>query len=243
MPQACRWSVAVAAALALCFHAAAPARAEVALGAATPQALMARMIKAADAGDFAEIIACVDPASRSELSLGLVMATTMMVAFMSMGSEMAGGMAEGLAEGLAGEMKPEEKAKAEKSRAEAAAKVAQARAGLTAIFKKHGLPDLMDDAAVPKDEGAAAALLAKADHAALAGDLLKFMETFGDGPGTKDGKATALGPVNVPRSVTDYKIMDARATARAGAETLEFVKVGDRWFFKPPQKSDPPDGD
>ena len=230
MPRARRSSVALATAIALSLPAAAPLRAEVALGAATPQALVQRMIKAADAGDFAEIIACVDPASRNELSMGLVMATTMMVGFMSMGAEMAGGMAEG----MAGD-KPEEKAAAAKRRAEAAAKAAQARTGLATIFKKHGLPDLMDEEAAPKDQAAASAMLAKADHAALAGDLLKFMETFGDSPTGKGEKKTS-GPVNIPRTVTDYKITGDRATAHAGEETIEFVKVGDRWFFKPPQK-------
>lgn len=233
MPRPRRCSAALAAALALSLDAAAPARAEVALGAATPQALVQRMTRAADAGDFAEIVACVDPASRTELSLGLVMATTMMVAFMAMGSEMAGGMAEG-ATGAA-----EEKAAAEKRRAEASARADQARASLGILFKKHGLPDLMDGASSPKDEAAATAMLARVDHAALAGDLLKFMETFGDRTGAGNGKAKTTGPVNVPRNVTDYKISGARATARAGAETLEFVKVGERWFFKPPQKAEP----
>lgn len=46
------------------------------LGADTPQALVERMVKAADKKDVAEIFACLDPESRTEATTGLLMGTT-----------------------------------------------------------------------------------------------------------------------------------------------------------------------
>src|SRR4029453_1296410 len=71
-------------------------------GAESPQALVARFKAAAAKDDFLEVVDCIDPASRRELATGLVVGTTMMVAFLGMGSEMAAGMAEGVAEGMSG---------------------------------------------------------------------------------------------------------------------------------------------
>jgi hypothetical protein len=42
--------------------------------------------------------------------------------------------------------------------------------------------------------------------------------------------------------VTDYKIQGDRATAKAGKETVDFVKVGGRWFMKAPEKKGEPAG-
>jgi hypothetical protein len=201
------------------------------LGADSPQALVERMVKAADKKDVAEIFACLDPQSRAEGTTALLMGTTMMLAFMDMGSGMATGMAEGMAEALSDEpMKPEDKAKLEKGKAEMAAKSAKLKAAFSAVLKKHGLPDLLDPEVGAPKEGPEA-LLAKVDQPALAADLLGIMEQLGD---KKDAGANSGPPV--PRHAGDYKITGDTATARSGDDTLEFVRIDGRWFFKPPKK-------
>ncbi len=210
--------------------AAAPARTP--LGAATPQALVARLTKAGETKNVAEIFACMDPQSRLEGTTALLMGATMMLAFMDMGAGMGGALAEGMAEAFADEggVKPEEKAKLAKGKAEAAAKAAALKAKYSALLKKHGLPDLLDDKAA-KPEGGPEQLLAKIDQPAFAADVLAFLEQLDD---KKEG-----GPdktPEIPRDVKDYAIDGDRATARAGSETVEFVRVDGSWFFKPPQK-------
>lgn len=201
------------------------------LGAETPQALVERMVKAADEKDVAQIFACLDPQSRTEATTALLMGTTMMLAFMDMGTGMASGMAEGMTEALTDEpMKPEDKARLEKGKAEAAAKSAKLKASFSAVLKKHGLPDLLDPKADAPKEGPET-LLAKVDQPALAADLLGFMEQLGD---KKESHEDGGPPV--PRDASDYKIAGDRATAKSGDETLEFVKIDGRWFFKPPKE-------
>ena len=64
-------------------------------GAESPQALVARLKAAAEKNDFRELVDCIAPKERREMAAGLVLGTTMMVAFMDMGSDMAMGMARG----------------------------------------------------------------------------------------------------------------------------------------------------
>lgn len=210
--------------------AAAPARTP--LGAATPQALVARLTKAGETKNLAEIFACLDPQSRLEGSTALLMGATMMLAFMDMGAGMGGAMAEGMAEAFADEggVKPEEKAKLAKGKAEAAAKAAQLKARYSALLKKHGLPDLLDDKVQKPAEGPDK-LLAKIDQPAFAADVVAFLEQLDD----KKEASQDVAP-EIPRDVKDYVIKGDQATAQAGAEKIEFVKVDGAWFFKPPQK-------
>src|ERR1051325_3742599 len=92
-------------------------------GAESPQALVARLRAAAEENDFPELVDCIAPKERQEMAAGLVLGTTMMVAFMDMGSEMATGMGQAMTEGMSGsEMTAEQKAEMEKGKAEARAK-------------------------------------------------------------------------------------------------------------------------
>ena len=218
-----RRSVAAALAVLLVQGFARPARAGTVMGGDTPQAVVARMLKAAETKNFSEMIACLEPGSRTEVTTALLMGSTMMVAFMDMGSGMASAMGES-----GGKMKPEDKAKADKEKA----KIASAKTKFSAILKKHGLPDLMDPKAPPPEKGSAEKMLVKVDQPALAADLGAFMDEFGD----KKEKSESGAPVDLPKNATDYKISGDHATAKAGAETLDFVKLEGRWFFKPPQK-------
>jgi hypothetical protein len=203
------------------------AHADTVLGAETPQAVVTRMAKAAKTGDIGEMVACMEPESRAETTMAMLMGTAMMVAFMDMGSGMAGAMAEGMSE-AGGEMKPEDKAKLAKQKAAAAAKANKAKASLSAILRKYGLPDLMDPNTPKPKEGSAKAMLAKVDQPALAGDLSHLMDELGD----KDAKQQSTEKVPSPSDVKDYAVSGDHATAKAGAETLEFVRLGSRWFLK-----------
>ena len=200
------------------------------LGADTPQALVARVNKASEAKDVAEITACLDRESRMEMSVMMMLGAVMMVGFMGMGAEMAEGMADAMGDGS-----EETKKKTAAGKAEVAAKAEKATAALSATFKKHGLPDLMDDKA---REGAAdpKVLMAKIDHPSFVRDMLAILESVGEGKkdeGDGDGPG---GKMPDTKNVTDYKISGDTATARAGDETIEFVKEDGRWFMKMPEK-------
>lgn len=209
------------------------------LGAASPQALVARLVKAGETKNVAEIFACMDPQSRLEGTTALLMGATMMLAFMDMGAGMGGAMAEGMAEAFSEDgVKPEDKAKIEKGKAEAAAKSAELKKKYSALLKKHGLPDLLDDKAGMPEEGPDK-LLAKIDQPAFAADVLAFFEQLGD----KEKKEAREGTTpEIPKDVKDYKIEGDKATATAGTETVEFVKVDGAWFFKPSDKKKGGDG-
>jgi hypothetical protein len=205
------------------------------LGAATPQAVVERISKAATTKNLSEMVACLDEKSRQEMALALVAGATMFVAFMGMGSEMASGMAQGMSEASGQKPKAEDKAKMDKAKAEAKAKTTKAKASLSAVFKKHGLPDFLDEKAKLPEKEKSAEILKNVDTPALVNDLFAFMGTIGE---AKDVDPTKDGPIPIPSTadVKNYKISGNKATAKAGAETLEFVKEGDAWFLHPPEK-------
>ncbi len=224
----------LAAPVVVCTLALSPALASAAtpLGADTPQAVVDRLAQGSQARDFREVVACLDPDTRTEFATGMLMGATMMVGFMGMGSDMAEGMAQGMSE-AAGAPSKDAQAQSAKAKAETKAKVDKAKAGLSAVFKRHGLPDLTDDKApAPKED--LKTVLARADQPALVADLMAFMDTIGD----KQAKEASQSLPN-PKNVTDYKIQGDRATARSGSETIDFVKVEGRWFLKAPAKGKP----
>jgi hypothetical protein len=162
---------------------------------------------------------------------------------MDMGSDMAMGMAQGMAEGMSGsEMTAEQKAEMDKGKAEAKAKSAELRGRYEAILKKHGLEDRMEamqaeggESSGGSPEEAMGKLLAGVDERALIVDLMGFMRALGDSQGQEEKK-----PFSLPAEVTDYKIDGDRATAKAGGETVEFVKVDGRWYLAPSQNQSAP---
>jgi hypothetical protein len=205
-------------------------------GAESPQALVARLKAAAQKNDFGELVDCIAPTDRREMAAGLVLGTTMMVAFMDMGSDMAMGMAQGMAEGVSGsELTAEQKAEMEKGKAEAKAKTAELRGRYEAILQRHGLKDRMEalqaeggETSGGSPEEAIGKLLAGVDERALITDLMGFMSALGESQGQEEKK-----PIDLPGEVTDYKIDGDHATAKAGDETVRFVKVDGRWYFEP----------
>ncbi len=203
-------------------------------GAATPQALVARMQAAAAKNDLGELMACMAPDDRREMAIGMVAGVTMMVAFMGM----AGGMAEGMAEGMAGEdQKPEDKAKLEAAKKEAEEKSAAMQKKVEGVLKKHGVDKMMEDPTPLPEEPATrskalAAMFKGTDEIALTKDLIGLLEEIGKA----EGKEEKPKPVEAPQSVSDYKISGDTATAKAGDETLDFVRIDGRWYLRAPQK-------
>lgn len=206
-------------------------------GADSPQAVVARLEKASQTNDFAEVAACVTPEDRKELAMGLLVGTTMMVAFSQMGGEMAGSMAEGMTEGMTGqEMSAKDKAELEKQKKKAAEEAKKVETKFRAVLEKNGLSEFFseDPAAEskPGDQEKAMAALDKADQVALIGDLMGLLESLGE------NQAKEKKPVELPGKVTDYKIQGDKATAKAGDETVEFLKIGGRWYLKAPEKKE-----
>jgi hypothetical protein len=214
---------------------AAPVLAGAPPGAETPQALVARLRQAAEKKDLAEMMACLAPDARREMALMMVAGAGMMVAFMSMGEGM-GEMAGEMAEGLSGEeLSAEQRAQIEAGKKEMADKAAALTKQYEGILERHGVTAMMeDDSPLPEDPAARSAALAKlfgdTDDIALVTDLMALMRELGEGKGGEEPS-----PVSLPGEVTDYSIDGARATAKAGDETIHFVKVDGRWYFLPDQ--------
>ncbi len=203
-------------------------------GAATPEALIDRMMAAAEAGDMAEMAACMVPEERAEMTAMMVAMAGMMVAFMDMGGAMAAELGEGLAEAFGeGDMTAEEQAEQDAEReaaeAEAAKEVAAVTQQYQEILSRHGLEDLMA-AEEAGDDVDLDALLGDVDQVALLRDLMGFLEEIGD----EEEGATA-GGAEMPDEITDLQVDGSQATAKAGDETLELVEIDGRWYFKSPQ--------
>lgn len=240
LPSIARRCLVLAVALLLVLPAAPPAAAATELGAATPQELVARMTKAAEARDFAELAACLAPEDRAAMSLMLVLGAGMMVAFSQMGAGLAEGMAEGMAEAFGAELEP-----AEESPEAAAARVAETErlAGLTGryeeLLERHGIAKLMEEDPEPEATGpeAAAKLLASVDQVALIADLMGFMgEVFPE--------AAEEEPVAVPvGELTDLVIEGDTARGRIGEEEGRFVRVDGRWFLAMEEDEEGEDGE
>lgn len=211
-------------------------------GAESPQALVERIEKAAEAGDLADLMSCVAPDARREMALAMVAGVGMMVAFMGMGGAMAEEMGEAVAEGMTGEeASPEQKAEMEEGKAALEAKVAEVQKRYEAILERHEITAMMNEATeVPEDPAARSAALAEmfegTDEAALLVDLIDLMNDLGE----SQGKTKRDAPIPFPSGVTGYEIAGDRATATAGDETIEFVKVDGRWYFQPPQDGPEP---
>lgn len=205
-------------------------------GAESPQALVERMTAAAESGDFAEIAACIAPEERAQMAVMMVAMAGMMVAFMDMGSGMAGAIGEGMAEAFSEEgMTEEQKAELEASQKQAAEEVAAVQKRYEEILDKHGLSELMEEDEA-EEEADLAQLLEGVDEIALLRDVMSFLEEIGDD--AEDEAEEDGGPLDIPDEVTDIEVQGDRATARAGDEELEFVRIDGRWYFKPPDMSE-----
>lgn len=201
-------------------------------GAETPQAVVARASAAAENADFAELAACMAPADRGEMAVGLLMASSMMVAFLDVGNEMASGMAEAMgAEGAEGaEVDPAPDADQQAM----AAKAEALRQRHQKIMAEHGLTDRLEAGpgfeAAEDPAAAAAKLLEGVDTIALIGDLTGLLGELGESGWDEESG----GPLRPGVEITDYAIDGDSATARGGDEVIEFVRVDGRWYLRAP---------
>lgn len=212
-------------------------------GGATPQELVARARAAADSGDLGELMACMAPEDRKAMGGAMVMMAVMMVGFSQMGAEMGGAMAEGMTEAMSGEeMTAERKAELEAQQAEAAAAAARVTEKLRAALEPHGLAGLLEEdmGEGPGDDQAFEEALDQADTIALTESVMGVLADLKDaegGMGLEEGMAPdpadEAKPAWVDVEVTDYAIDGDRATAQAGEETLEMIRVDGRWYFAP----------
>jgi hypothetical protein len=199
-------------------------------GAATPQELVERMKRAAEAEDLPGIAECLTPKSRGELAKGIYLVTTMVVAFSQMGVEMGAGMAEAMG---GEEASAEQRAELEKARAEAAA----LRDRYNALVGRHGLPTMPADGAEPVEPSDAEleAAFARLEHGTFLADAAAFLESLPDsGDGEEEG---APSPVKIGEGVlADLAIDGDRATAKLDGEAVEFVRIDGRWYFELPEE-------
>jgi len=219
-------------------------------GGATPQDAVARLKAGAEAGDFGEILAVLAPEDRKVLGGTMLMMTVMMVGFSQMAGEMAGGMAEGMAEAFGEEgegVSAEQQAEIDAAKAEAAAEGAKLMAKLRAVLEPHGLAGLIDGEPEPgsDEDEAMERALEGADMVVLTQDLMTLLgEIDDDGDdadgGDTDGPGDEMQPPWVDDEVTGYEVEGDRATARAGDETIDFVRVDGRWYLKMPDEEPVP---
>lgn len=216
-------------------------------GGATPEELVARMRAAAEAGDMGELMACMAPEDRKAMGGAMLMMAVMMVGFSQMGAEMGGAMAEGMSEAFGGEMTEEDRAELEAQKAEAAAAAEELNAKLRAVLEKHGLAGMLDEdlESGSAEDQAMEEALDKADMIALTESVMALMGEIQEAEGGEDA-GMAPDPLEgespdwVDMEVTDYSIDGDHATARAGDETLEMIRVEGRWYFAPqPEEAEP----
>lgn len=211
-------------------------------GGATPQELVERMQAAAEAGDFGEIMACMAPDDRKAMGGIMVSMGVMMVGFSQMAVDMGGAMADGLGEAFAGEeeMDPEEKARMEAEMAEAQAEADAMMARLREVLEPHGLAGMLDEDFEPgsAEDQALDEALENADMIALTEDMMALLAEMDDGEDGEDGgmmgdPSEEAAPEWATQEVTDFRIDGDTATAQAGDETLEMIRVDGRWYFAP----------
>jgi len=222
-------------------------------GGATPQEAVARLKAGAEAGDLGEILASLAPEDRKAMGAGMLMMTVMMVGFSQMAGEMAGGMAEGMIEAFSEEgegLTSEQEAEIEAGKAEAAAGAAELMAKLRAVLAPHGLSGLVDAAAEPGsgDDEAMERALEQADMVVLTEDLMTLLSEIDDDEGGEEGEeqgspADEAKPPWVDEEITDWQIDGEHATARAGDETIDLVRVDGRWYVSAPDEEAPPGED
>lgn len=208
-------------------------RAEVPLGAESPEALVERMRKAAEEKNVRELAACMEPESRRQMAEGMFLGASMMVAFSGMAEGM-GEMAGEMAGAVAGAVGGEEAAADAKEKVAAGTEAAGVNAAgmaerFNALLARHGLPTLDDESDGGKEMFDKA--LANADQVALIGDIGDFLEAEMDE--SEDSGEKSPVPVG---ELADLAIDGDRATARIGEEAVEFVRIDGRWFFKEPSK-------
>lgn len=216
-------------------------------GAASPEALVERMKKAAENENMAEVVACLAPRARQDMSAAMYLGATMMVAFSQMGSELGGAMMEGMgamAEGMGGKVSDGDKQKADEQAAAAKEQLGKLHDEYNKLMKKHGLPQM------PKEGEAAPAeptkeemdrLFANLDHGVFVADVMVLLDSM---PGENKPSGS---PVDMKEgNLENLKIEGDRAAGTVGGDEVKFIRIEERWYLdaepmlEPAAESSPP---
>ena len=204
-------------------------------GGETPEAVVDRMKKAAADKNMPELVACLAPQARQEMSAAMYLGATMMVAFSQMGAEMGGAMAEGMgamAGGTGNQPTDEDKKKMEEQTAKMKEELGKMSESYNSIMARHGLPTLPKEGEPEPAEPSKEALdktFASIDHGAFITDVMGLLESM---PGEKSGSAEE-GPFELPQgALENLKIEGDKASGSIGGDPVTFVKIDGRWYLE-----------
>lgn len=190
-------------------------------GAATPQEAVAALQKAGEAGNMLQALPVISPTGLKQIANEGVTGLMMVMAFSDPSDPMPGGP--------------------KLSKAELDAKTKQYKQAValaTDVLKPYGLdtmfgkPVLADDTQKTLD-----AALDKADKIALITSLYGSLTKIGPLLGMKE--TPKPDPFVKLGTVRDYRIKGDTATALNGAETMNFSRIGGRWYVDPPSTGGP----
>lgn len=191
-------------------------------GAATPEALVARLRAAAQHDDLAEVANCTAPEQRVVWAAAMLRKGRVMM-------QMLGGD-DGAAPASASAGTPAQQVEAFKARPERIALPAELAAFHQAILEKHGIAARLDKDGPPRSDAAAAKLLAGVDQGALIADLQALIDSLLD-PSRREH------PKYFPdEDVGPLQVKGDHATAKCGGCQLELVRVDGRWYRLLPPK-------
>jgi hypothetical protein len=190
-------------------------------GAATPQEAVATLQKASAAGDLLQALPVISPSGLRQLADEGVTGLLMVIAFSDPDDPMPGG--------------------AKPSKAELDAKRTKYKQAVdlaTQVLKPYGLDTLFGKPVLSDDtQKVLNAALDKADNAALVSSLYASLAKMAPLLGMK--QTPKPEPFMKAGTVSDYKINGDKATAQNLAETMNFVKIGGRWYVEPPSTGGP----
>lgn len=205
-------------------------------GAASPEALLARVHTAAAAGDgVAMVVCCLAPDDRIDVALELVIAAAVAADYArqelpSMLQQMEHAVAPG-------SRTTEQQAALEAARAEVTARVTTLVARFDRLLQRHGLPLWLKPGQEPPPEVREPGIevrekVGALDQAVLLRDTLAYLDELGLGHRREELQRSLNGPWRTGARVTDLRVKDDQAWGRLGTATVEMVRQDGRWYLK-----------
>ncbi|MSO49216.1 MAG: hypothetical protein EXQ49_04840 [Acidobacteria bacterium] len=184
--------------------------------AATPQEAVAVIKKAAAADDFLVALPVISPGGLKTIANEGVSGVLMVLAFSDPDDAMPGAPKP-----------PKAELDAQRKKYNEALTLAKA------TLKPYGLDTVIGKPPMaPETQKTINAALDTADNFTLVSSLFGAMVKMGSLLGmTEAPNPQPLGNIG---TVTGYKITGDKATAQNGAETMDFVRIGGRWYIEPP---------
>ena len=218
----------VAAAFLLAIVATATSRAAEPPGAATPEALVARLRAAAQRDDLAEVANCTAPEQRRIWAASMLRKGDVMMTMLGVEGDAAPAAATATS--------PAQQVEAFKARPERIAVPAELGAFYQAILEKHGIAARLAKSGAPRDDAGSAKLLEGVDEGALIADLAALIDSLLD-PSRREHPTyfpdTEVGPFEVKGDRAKAKVSQEN---QCGDCQVELVRVGGRWYHLLPPK-------